>query len=242
MCILRTGGAAVALAFVLGTADAARAEIIYSNDFEGAVGPEWSVNRTDITPSGRRFLGLFGDASTSLTLTGLPAHGFVTVSFDLYLVGTWDGNAPIPAAGPDVWSLAADGGGPLIRTTFGQWSGFTTQFGQAYPDEFPGGVHPFRTGATEVRTLGYTAPFWDGGGDSVYSLSFTFPHTAGSVVFEFAADLSDSFPPNELWGIDNLRVSVGQAVPEPTALTVFATLTGVSGVMARRRRPAMNQR
>jgi hypothetical protein len=35
---------------------------VYSNDFEGVVGPEWSNTSTDVTPKGaRRFLGRFGN-------------------------------------------------------------------------------------------------------------------------------------------------------------------------------------
>ena len=38
----------------------ANAGVIYENDFDGVVGPEWSSSITNVTPAGaRRFLGTF---------------------------------------------------------------------------------------------------------------------------------------------------------------------------------------
>ena len=72
---------------LLATSAAGEEMLVYSNDFEGEVGPEWSDTVTDITPIGaRRFLGKFGSESVSLTLGGLPAHGSLTISFDLFII------------------------------------------------------------------------------------------------------------------------------------------------------------
>src|SRR2546427_5404288 len=71
-----------------------------------------------------RFLGEFGgpaigkpgdagwnrtrvDQTVSLTLSDLPAHAGLKVSFDLLILKSWDGNSP--AYGPDRWSLAVTG-------------------------------------------------------------------------------------------------------------------------------------
>jgi len=67
--------------------------MFYFNNFEGAVGSEWSNTSTDITPvKARRFLGQFGNETVSLALAGLPSHEYLTVSFDLFLIRSWDGN------------------------------------------------------------------------------------------------------------------------------------------------------
>lgn len=76
----------------------------YSNDFENLSDslPEWSHPSTDVTPiGGRRFLGQFYDASdiVTLTLTDLLARASVTVSFDLFISNTHDGNDGV--SGPD---------------------------------------------------------------------------------------------------------------------------------------------
>ena len=75
---------------------------VYGNDFGGAAGPEWSPGTAIITtPSGERALGPLANDAESLTLTGLPSHDAVTISFDLYVLESWDGNGP--ADGPDFW-------------------------------------------------------------------------------------------------------------------------------------------
>ena len=58
----------------------------YFTDFEGPVGPEWSSQQTAVTSIGnRRFLGQFFTDTLSLSLSSLPAHQAVTISFDLFV-------------------------------------------------------------------------------------------------------------------------------------------------------------
>src|SRR5215470_5014918 len=82
----------------------------------------------------QRFLGEFGgpaivqappydpqhfvrvDQSIRLTLDGLARHSSATVSFDLYILKSWDGNNP--NYGPDRWRLAVAGGATLLDATF----------------------------------------------------------------------------------------------------------------------------
>src|SRR5688572_10858426 len=113
----------------------ARAEVVYSNDFEGTVGPEWSRTNTERTPVGDRgFLGQFGAETVTLSLNNLPPHSQLTVSFDLFLLRSWDGSGE-DEFGPDTWSLAVDGGPRLIHTSF-SFPGYTTSW-QSFPGQFP---------------------------------------------------------------------------------------------------------
>ncbi len=180
--------------------------VIYTSDFEGPVELEWSHNSTDITPSGRRFLGQFNTDAVQLTLLCLPLHTTVSISFDLYLIRSWDGNQEIFSGsgaliGPDIWDFRIAGDPASLHTTFTHWSNYR----QAYPDTFPGGENPACSGADENNTLGYY--FFDDPMDSVYQLSFTLPHTSETLVLEFSAsglqDITD-----ESWGLDNIRVTV----------------------------------
>jgi len=172
--------------------------MVYSNDFEAAVGTEWSNTSTGITPvDARRFLGRFGNQTVSLTLTDFPAHTNVTVFFDLFIMVTWDGNST--GWGPDEWDLSVAGGSTLLHTTF---SNFTNQ---AYPDTYPGGNFPARTGATENNTLGYIG--FGRTMDSVYRLSFTFSHSASSLGLNFSASGLQHLA-DENWGIDNIVINV----------------------------------
>lgn len=234
--------------WLLGLTSAQAGALVYTNDFEGAVGPEWSSSATSVTPAGaRRFLGEFSGQTVSLSLAGLPAHDALTLSFDLFVIRTWDGSStkefpPFGVLGPDIFRVAVAGGPTLLNATFSNIS-FplpTAPAGrsQSFPDPFPGGDHPARTGAAEVDTLGYTFFFTSIGMtmpvDSVYRLTFTFDHTAASAVFNFSdgglMGLTD-----ESWGLDNVQVFArpagGGVIPEPGALTLFGL--GVVGLLGR---------
>jgi MYXO-CTERM domain-containing protein len=217
---------AVALA-----ASASHAAVLYSNDFEAPVGGEWSQLIRDVTPTGARgFLGQFSNDAVTLGLGNLLPHDSVTISFDLYIIRTWDGNAgagdPAAGIGPDRWSLrnTADGGeeNTLLDTTFANADFFT----QSYPNAYLGGDNPAYSGSSEQDTLGYDAADF---GDSVYRLSFTFAHSNSWIEFTFEGSNLEGID-NETWGIDNIEVS---AVPSPGAMGVL----GLGGLaMARRRR------
>jgi hypothetical protein len=186
------------------------------------VGSEWSNSSTDVTPSGgRRFLGQFTNDTVRLTLDNLPAHTQAVLSFDLFILKTWDGNDNV--FGPDHWGLRVVGGNTLLDTTFSQYDSLK----QAYPDWYPGGNHPAHTGAAEINTLGYT--FRDG--DSVYNLSFAFPHSGSSLAFEFWGSGLQSMD-DESWGLDNVSVN---AVPEPATMQLLVG-AAIAGLLFRLRK------
>jgi hypothetical protein len=185
----------------------------YFEDFEATVGSEWSHRRTEITPVGNRsFLGQFNNDTASLTLNSLPAHQSVTVSFDLYVIETWDGNDD-PDGGPDMWDLSVAGGPTLLHTTFLIWPWWGDTARQAYPGNYPGDAYPARTGAVENDTLGYG---WVG--DAVYSLTFTFPHYGDSLRLDFSGQGLEGLP-DEGWGLDNVRVALTPAGDVPYVVT-----------------------
>ena len=180
------------LALLLGTIQTSAAQQeVYFNDFENPSNPlsEWSSTSKDTTPIGcstcTTFLGQFSRDTVSLQLTDLPQHTSVTISFDLFVIQSWDGNNT--TRGPDVWELSVDGGPTLLHTTFSNAFPSETSFRQAYPDEFPGGDNPGLTGAAESDTLGYPdRSEYSGANDSVYRLVFTFPHTASTLRLHFS--------------------------------------------------------
>jgi hypothetical protein len=201
------------LAFTLASVLPVAAEVVYFNDFEGTVGSEWSNTLTDTTPVGdRKFLGQFGNDTVSLTLTDLPPHTNMTVTFDLFIIQSWDGNNI--GYGPDIWELSVAGGPTLLYTTFSNAFASETDFRQAYPDSYPGGDNPGLTGAAESDTLGYPdTSGYDGANDSVYRLSFSFPHSESSLTLNFASN-SDGPGYGESWGLDNVTVQVVEASAE----------------------------
>lgn len=129
----------------------------------------------------RKFLGQFGGTdSVSLTINNLAAHTTICVSFDLYLIGSWDfGNE----WGPDTFGVQIDG---------------TTQYEEGF-NQSSGA-----TGETESDTLGYRSGTW---GDSVVPVTVCdSSHSASSATFNFFGNLTESLG-NESWGIDNVVVT-----------------------------------
>ncbi len=180
------------------TLASAPALLIYSNGFDTAIGPEWSLTNRQVTPVGaRHFLGPFGRTTLTLSLTSLPSHTKARISFDLFVIGSWDGNSS--NNGPDTWELNLAGGPTLLHTTF-LGAGLIPSLFQAYPGAYPGSSFPARTGATEIDTLGYGS-----GGDAVYQLSFTFTHSASAAQFNFVGGTTESIS-NESWGLANVTV------------------------------------
>ncbi len=202
---------------------------VYFNDFEDKVGPEWSRGITDITPvGGRQFLGRFHTDSVTLALEDLPPHSQVRVSFDLFVIHSWDGDTLPGVHSPDMWTLDVNDGPTLLQTTFDNHitPPYSDSHVQSYPREYPYGESLPQTGAAETSTLGYvfrvSEPM-----DSVYHLTREFAHADRSVQLIYRAQLMHrglltSDVNDESWGLDNVRVEVLAPVSE-VALTVSST-------------------
>jgi len=189
--------------------------LAYESNFEGTVESVWSVQRTETTPVGSRtFLGPFDNEILNLKLLNLPPHSRVEVVFDLFIMGSWEGNASVDprgrAVGPDVWRLSVASGPELIQTTFSN-VGFIERYDhQAYPDSYPDGDHPARTGADESNSLGYLHNFPDLGVgtrpvDTVYNMTFSFDHDDALLWLVFEASGLTGHT-DENWGLDNVTV------------------------------------
>lgn len=206
----------------------ANATVVYSNDFETSFGSEWSSSSghaliISTTFSNRHFLGEdfvygIGNDTVSLTRSGLPDHTQMKVSFDLYIIQSWDGNMT-GVYGPDYWRFTIDSN-PVLTTTFRNTDYYGGEYSQSYPENYYAVYEP-RTGASETNTLGY--PLY---GDSVYRLEFTCLHSASSAVLQFTASGLQNID-DESWGIDNVQVEV---VPLPSTLLLLGSgLLGLAG-------------
>jgi hypothetical protein len=176
--------------------------------------PQQQITNCDSANGAQRFLGEFGgekigtaadpgynrtrvDQTVRLALDDLPPHKAVELSFDLYVLKSWDGNSP--QYGPDRWKLAVAGGPVLLDTTFSNNHKVEKQ--GSYQD-YPTAKSPPRAGAAATNTLGYE--FF---GDSVYPLRFTFPHSGSDLTIEFSSSLFEGKGvADESWGLDNVRV------------------------------------
>lgn len=146
------------------------------------------------------------DESIDLSLDKLPAHRSMTLTFDLYVLKSWDGDSPI--YGPDRWKVAVAGSQTLLETTFSNNRKTSTEGSfQSYP---AAAASAPQTGAGAVNTLGYG--YWFG--DATYHFAFTFPHSAPSATLTFSSSLFEGKAEqaratrDESWGLDNVRVTV----------------------------------
>lgn len=144
------------------------------------------------------------------------------ISYDLYIIGSWDGNGKQSGKdfGVDLWQadIACSSTGPvvmeLIETTFSNQK--TVQ--QSYPAWYlaPGAGKPAGTGAYAIDALGYIhdetahTPLFRSMGDTWYKLHFsgTNPCGAGQPMFFVwtvpDADLQSNY--DESWGLDNVVI------------------------------------
>ncbi|MEQ9553682.1 MAG: S-layer family protein, partial [Coleofasciculus sp. G3-WIS-01] len=186
----------------------------YKNYFQGAVTSEWSNTKTETTPAGcttcTTFLGPFGQETVSLTLNNLPSPAQVTGSFDLYIIGSWDGNDTFVTSGPDVWQLSIDGN-VWVNATFSN-----VNSKQSFPDDYLQGEHPSHQSADAINELGYTSSTIPDltFGDSIYTIEFSLEHTSNSLQIDFAKLPPGEVLENENWGIDNIEI-VAEASSTP---------------------------
>lgn len=177
-------------------------------------GDEWNRPVITTSPNGTQFLGEFGNETVTLLLNNLPTHTQAIITFDLYIIRSWDGNTVnipenipefqlmgINPVGPDHWRLDADGSN-LLNTTFANWA--NPVFHQAYPENYPGGSYPPQTGATSISSLGYVSKGY-GPLDSTYHFNYPINHDGTSLKVEFTGsglqELAD-----ESWGLANVQI------------------------------------
>jgi CSLREA domain-containing protein/uncharacterized repeat protein (TIGR01451 family) len=184
---------------------------LYDQDTDTNLADHWTNAATSTPTCGdpMPFLGEFNNETENLHLSQMPAHSVVTVSFDLYLLRSWDGNMDKNGSGaligPDVFDLRqTESQNPLLHATFSNWDKLF--YRQSFPNSFPGGDYPARTGASKNNSMCYT--YGSEPQDSTYHLSYSFVHTGSSLSLDFSA-LGLQVIADESWGLNHVKVRVG---------------------------------
>lgn len=244
--------ALTAMAIIALSAAPALALVIYSDDFTGitgtAVGGGWSaasgaplISQAPLSPN-QQFLGTdqnlgISNNTMTLNLSGLSGYTSATVSFDLYIIHSWDGNNTSldgsTPRGPDTWQLVI-GGTTYVDTTF---SNVTTISGynQSYSTTNPIGSGYFapKTGSVATGSLTYDNYLGQYGTDTTYHFSFNVPLTGDTLAIMFIGGPTQPIA-DESWGLDNVKVN---AVPLPASILFLGSgLLGLGAVGWRRKR------
>lgn len=170
--------------------------------------------------NGKRFFGPFENQPASLSFKNLPDHEWISLRFDLYLKGSWDGSSRV--WGPDLWSLSVRGGQRLIFSSFCTLGMYVNNNKQSFPDDYPTAVYPAWNGVTKRGAI--IPPSAESNGDvpsmdGVYHFDLVFPHSASEITLDFAGMFSDA-EHDQYWGVGNLEVRHLNAAPtsDPSVL------------------------
>jgi len=101
---------------------------VYTDDFQNTKSNQsaqhWYLTEDDSqarlgtipNDSSQKHLGLFANETVELRLADIAPHKTLTLEFDLYVAGTWDGNHAFQ--GGETFRVSANGTGDLINTSF----------------------------------------------------------------------------------------------------------------------------
>jgi len=182
---------------------------VYHNDFE-------TNDLTNITNgvistyNHSAVLGQYNNGNFILTLNNLPKHDIITITFDLYIHDSWDGNKTAPD-GPDIWRMFINGD-PFINTTFSNAPCSKGNFcsPQSYPNDYPNDNNNPRAGAYRVNLPGVCSWKTDPNGTTLYKISKTFKNSESKLVLQCVDKLvqtnTDDPKCDESWSVDNISV------------------------------------
>jgi hypothetical protein len=183
--------------------------VIYSQNFESGAASlgAWntSILATSTGTTKTTFLGRLLNQEVSLSVPAGKTS--VTISFDLYIIGTWDG-AGQQGFGGDRWQIEVSRNGGARENVF--HTSFSNQATkpQNFPKQIDGGTNPNGRGAYALNSLGY--PKASGkfdAGDAIYKLTYTVSNPgAGPLVFYFHTTTPLQDINDETWGLDNVSV------------------------------------
>jgi hypothetical protein len=212
------------------------------------VGTESVQGYGGLGPAGNQFAGNFlrngsggtrlnpgsvSPSTTTLTLTGLPAHSAIDLGFLLAIISSWDGSSGEGAAGGDFFNIQVDGV-VVFSESFDKF--FETDQSYVPP---PGGLltpRPF-------PDLGFPDPDQPGAvfPDAAYNMALelrlnNIPHTSSSLTVEwFASGPGWQGGNDESWAIENLVVNLDVAATVPAPPSVVLLGVGAALLGARRR-------
>jgi hypothetical protein len=187
------------------------ASFTFSGSGTTSTGYSLSPSNVTTSPSGEAFLGQFTNQNVTLQVPAGASN--IHLSFNLYIIGTWDGYGG-KKYGTDSWSISATcvGSTRVLNS-------FTTDFSnkvttkQHYPNASTGALNPGLSNVATTNALGFQVGAVHGSGsanDAEYLLTFDVAASSCSngvnIVFKSPSQQIQSVT-DESWGLDNIVVS-----------------------------------
>jgi len=189
----------------LDNVDEANVQIAYTNlwvtdDFEDGLSKIWSGGNLISAPSGQMFLE--SDYPTSQTirllLDPVSPHKKLKVSFDLYVIGDWQGNGEADLILPSIFSFGESGKPAMVQTTFCNLETCT----QSYPGDYLLNAYQAFYGAVENGGLGYDPTVIK---EARYHIDTNFTHTDDFIDLTWFAE---NLPADARFGLDNVEITL----------------------------------
>jgi hypothetical protein len=182
--------------------------VVYNNDFE--TGDLSNIKGGLLGQfNGSKVLGQFNNGDFTLSLTNLPDHDLITLSFDLYIHDNWAGD--LAPDGPEIWQMLIDGS-TYISATFSNLACIPGNIcpPQSYPYNYPNNYNNPRTGAYNTNLPGVCSLKTDPNGTTQYKITKTFRHSGGTISLECLdrLDQKDYSNPKceKSWSVDNINI------------------------------------
>jgi hypothetical protein len=183
--------------------------VVYQNDFE--TNDLSNITKGMISSYNNSLvLGQYNNDGFSLKLNNLPKHDLISISFDLYIHDSWDGNKQAPD-GPDIWEMLINGS-PFIDATFSNSACAAGNLcsPQSYPFDYPNNYNNPKTGAYRTDLPGVCGTKSDPHGTTLYKIVKTFRNSDNALVLQCLDKLVQSNTDNpkcdESWSVDNIIV------------------------------------
>lgn len=194
-------------------------QVVYFNDFEE--GDLSGISNGVIRAfNDEQVIGNYNKSGFTLKLNDLPKHSVISITTNLYIHDSWDGNQAFPG-GPDIWGIRVDEW-VSIRNKLAEELIFETSFSnsvcnevfclrQSFPDQHEGLFNP-RSGALNTQLPGICQLINEPNGTTLYRIEKVFPHKGQSLAVQFYDRLEQSNSQDqgcdESWSIGELEVGI----------------------------------
>jgi hypothetical protein len=185
--------------------------LVYTNDFEG--NNLSNIDNAIISQfNNSKVLGLYNSNTNKgyfkLSVNNLPKHDLITISFDLYIHDSWDGNITY-LDGPDIWQMKVDDA-IYVNATFSNLACIAGNFcpPQSYPFNYPNSYNNPRKGAYRTDLPG-VCNMAGPNGTSQYKITKTFAHSSSTIELQCLDKLISNAADklcDESWSVDNINI------------------------------------